>query len=99
MLPRLHGEYERAYYAGVILERWGNAQLQSGIPSHTAYDWLREAMRWYDKAEAIHPPGNDEAILRWNTCARIINQGSGPETTARRTPAPDPGFDDEVPLI
>ena len=56
LLPRLQSEYERAYYAGVILERWGKAQLQSGIPSYTAYDWLREAMRWYDKAEAIHPP-------------------------------------------
>ncbi len=100
LLTRLHGDYERAYYAGVILERWGKAQLQSGTPSHTACDWLREAMRCYDKAEAIHPPGNAEAILRWNTCARIINQGSGQGmTTARRTPTLEPDYDDEVPLI
>ncbi len=100
LLTRLQGEYERAYYAGVILERWGKAQLQSGIPSYTAYDWLREAMLCYDKAEAIHPPGNAEAILRWNTCARIINQGSGQGTTTpRRTPTLEPDYDDEVPLI
>jgi len=100
LLTRLHGEYERVYYAGVILERWGKAQLQSGIPSHTAYDWLRTAMGCYDKADAIHPPGNLEAILRWNTCARIINQESGQGmTTARRTPTLDPNYDDEVPMI
>ncbi|MEE8170866.1 MAG: hypothetical protein V3T70_09985 [Phycisphaerae bacterium] len=100
LLTRLHGEYERAYYAGVILERWGKAQLQSGIPCHTAYDWLREAMQYYAKAEAIHPPENLESILRWNTCARIINQGSAQETTtARRTPTAEPDYDDEVPVM
>ncbi len=98
LLTRLHGEYERAYYAGVILERWGKAQLQSGISSHTAHDWLREAMLCYDKADAIHPPDNAEAILRWNTCARIINQGSGHgRTTARRAIPLEPDYDDEVP--
>ena len=100
LLTRFRGEYERVYYEGVILERWGKAQLETGIPSHTAYDWLREAMRCYDKAEAIHPHGNAEAILRWNTCARIINQGSDQgTTTVRRTTASEPGFDDEVPML
>jgi hypothetical protein len=31
-------------------------------------------MRWYERAEALRPPGNDDALLRWNTCARIIMQ-------------------------
>ena len=39
-----------------------------------AYDELREAMEWYEKAEAIRPAGDDDAILRWNTCARLLNQ-------------------------
>ena len=39
-----------------------------------AYEWLREAMRWYEEAEAIRPAGNDDALLRWNTCARIIER-------------------------
>ena len=100
LLIRLQGEYERAYYAGVILERWGKAQLQPGIAFHAAYDWLREAMLCYDKADAIHPPGNLEAILRWNTCARIINQESGSGTTsARRSPTSDQDYDDEVPMV
>jgi hypothetical protein len=29
-------------------------------------------MEHYERAEELRPPGNDEAILRWNTCARII---------------------------
>jgi hypothetical protein len=26
----------------------------------------------YEKAESIRPAGNDDALLRWNACARII---------------------------
>ena len=29
-------------------------------------------MRWYEEAEAIRAPGNDDAVLRWNACARLI---------------------------
>jgi hypothetical protein len=74
LLPRLQDEYQRHYYAGIICERQGKAILNQGIPGGEAdaYEWFREAMGFFEKAEAIHPPGNDDAILRWNTCARII---------------------------
>jgi len=29
-------------------------------------------MSWYEKAEAVRPAANDDALLRWNTCARLI---------------------------
>jgi hypothetical protein len=29
-------------------------------------------MRLYEKAKERRPPGNDDAILRWNTCARTL---------------------------
>jgi hypothetical protein len=29
-------------------------------------------MAGYEKAEALREPGNDDAVLRWNTCARLI---------------------------
>ena len=29
-------------------------------------------MDCYEKAEQLRPAGNDDAILRWNTCARIL---------------------------
>jgi hypothetical protein len=74
ILPRLHDQYKRAYYAGIICERCAKAQLRSGAPKseEMAYHWLREAMEWYEKAESQRPAGNDEAILRWNTCIRLL---------------------------
>jgi len=76
ILARLRDPYERAYYAGILCERRGKAQLQSGSPGSgfEAYEFLREAMAHYERAEAIRPPGNDDALLRWNACARIIMQ-------------------------
>ncbi len=74
ILPRLDDEYKRAYYAGIICERCAKALLRSKAPrpGEMAYHWLREAMGWYEKAEAQRPGGNDESILRWNTCARLL---------------------------
>jgi hypothetical protein len=37
-----------------------------------AYDWLKEAMDWYEKAEQQRHEGNDDPVLRWNACARLI---------------------------
>ena len=76
VVRRLEQEYERAYYSGIICERRGKAYLHQGTggSGHNAYEKLTEAMRWYEKAEALRPPGNDDALLRWNTCARIIMQ-------------------------
>jgi len=31
---------------------------------------LREAMTWFEKAEAMRPPGNDDALLRLE-CLRV----------------------------
>jgi hypothetical protein len=74
LLPRLSDEYRRTYYAGIICERCAKAQLRRGTlgSEELAYPWFRDAMGWYEKAEAVRPAGNDEAILRWNTCARIL---------------------------
>jgi hypothetical protein len=74
VLPRVQDEYRRAYYAGIICERCGKAQLRSGAPraGEMAYRWIQEAMSWYERAEAKRPSGNDEAILRWNTCGRLL---------------------------
>ncbi|HET6576164.1 MAG TPA: hypothetical protein VFG68_21355 [Fimbriiglobus sp.] len=74
LLPRLRGDYERAYYAGIIGEREGIAWLRSDKPraGAAAYECLTEAMSYYERASALRPPANDDAILRWNSCARTI---------------------------
>jgi tetratricopeptide (TPR) repeat protein len=71
---RLDDSYARAYYSGIIWERRAKARLRRGVPNvgPHVYAWLREAMASYEKAEAIRPAGNDDALLRWNTCARLI---------------------------
>ena len=73
-LERIHGDYDRAYYTGIVWERRAKARLRRGVPDGgpRAYEWLREAMSFYEQAETIRPPGNDDARLRWNTCARLI---------------------------
>ncbi len=74
VLPRLRDGYSRAYYAGIICERRAKAQLKHRGPGsgYVAYGAFREALGWYEKAEALRPAGNDDALLRWNTCARIL---------------------------
>jgi len=74
VVPRLKDEYDRYYYSGIVSERRAQALLhQSRHNKGSAiYDWLREAMNFYEKAEAVRPPANDDAVLRWNTCARLL---------------------------
>jgi len=74
VLHRIEGEYERAYYTGIIWERKGYSHLHRGGLGSGAktYHALHDAMRHYERAEALRPPGNDDAILRWNACARVL---------------------------
>jgi tetratricopeptide (TPR) repeat protein len=75
VLPRLRDTYKREYYGGVIHERRAKAILHAGRPGNSAmaYDAFREALECYERAERLGPAGSDEARLRWNTCARILN--------------------------
>jgi tetratricopeptide (TPR) repeat protein len=76
VLPKLTDEYERLYFAGLIWERHGHARaLQGGLRSgHAAYEAVRRAMDYYERAEQVRPPENDDAILRWNTCVRLCQR-------------------------
>lgn len=75
-LSQLTDEYDRYYYAGIICERRGSATLERRSPGGegAAYIFFRQAMDWYEQAEAIRPPGNDDALLRWNTCVRMLEK-------------------------
>jgi hypothetical protein len=75
-LSQIRDDYERAYYTGIIYERRAKASLRKGSPGSesTAYEFFRQAMNWFEKAEAVRPPKNDDALLRWNGCARIITR-------------------------
>ena len=94
VLPRLTSEYERAYYSGLIAERRGKALLAANWPGSQPMAWqcFRDAMGWYEQARALRSPGNDEALLRWNTCARVLNANS--HLAARGEEKYEPVLDD-----
>ena len=69
---QLTDNYERLYYTGLLHERRAKAQLRAGRPPHGLLVLLEEAMRCYEEAERIRPRENDDAILRWNRCARLL---------------------------
>jgi hypothetical protein len=76
-VAKLPGDYERAYYAGLVAERQGRAHLLRGGMERTfAYEGLHEAMQHYEQADALKPAGVDDAILRWNACVRTIERES-----------------------
>jgi hypothetical protein len=75
-LARLTDEYQRNYYGGIIRERQAWAYLRRGMARAFAFDAFREAMDWFEKAAAIRPDGDDEALLRWNACVRVIRRAN-----------------------
>ena len=91
VLPKLSDPYDRAYYAGIIYERRARAHLHHGAlgAAEVASEWFREAMGWYEKAEKMRPNGNDEAILRWNTCVRMLARHEHASGHAEYEPALD----------
>lgn len=76
LLARIKSDYDRAYYSGILAERRAKVKLSQNTPDcrFQAYDLFKEAMSFFEKAEKDRPPNNDDALLRWNTCVRIIER-------------------------
>jgi len=68
----LRDPYERHYYTGLLYERRAKAQLLVGYAPHVLLPLIEEAMRCFAEAEKIRPAGNDDSILRWNRCVRLL---------------------------
>lgn len=73
----LRDEYERFYYTGLLYERQAKAQLAAGRSPYMVTPSFEKALDYFQKAEAIRPRGNDDAILRWNRCVRILQSRLG----------------------
>ena len=86
IIGRLENEYERIYYTGISHERRGMASLRSGSPDarFMAYDYFCDPLEWYEKAEKLAPEHNNDSVLRWNTCTRLIERN-------RLEPMPEEG--------
>jgi len=82
VLNKIPGAYEKAYYLGIVHERralalFRHSDFRSGQAVHSL---ILQAMSNYEEAQARRPAGNDDAVLRWNACARFL----------RRTPHLEP---------
>lgn len=78
LVGQLPTEYERWYFGGLVAERRARALMEHPGPgARAAGEWLQEAMQAYERAEALRSPDNDEALLRWNACARELNAQPG----------------------
>ena len=76
LIQRLDSAYHKLYYTGIIVERQGMAALKRNSPrgQYIAYDGLIEALEFYKNAQEVHPDNNEDSILRWNACVRMIEQ-------------------------
>jgi hypothetical protein len=74
-VDKMSEPYDTAYYKGLVCERRAKVHLARGGPGsgHVAFSWFRRAMELYEFALELRPELADP-ILRWNTCARIINR-------------------------
>jgi tetratricopeptide (TPR) repeat protein len=74
VFQQLTDPYERYYYMGILVERRAKAQMRVGRPMPMVAGLFQEAMRHFEEAEKVHPPDNDDAVLRWNRCARLLQR-------------------------
>ena len=73
-LSRITDEYQRAYSRRDHLRAPGQgaARTRRG-PAPPRWPTSYSARQdWYEKAEALRPAGNDDVLLRWNACARLL---------------------------
>lgn len=85
MFQRLSDLYERHYYTGLFYERRAKAQMRAGRPPHVLVGLFHEAMRHFEEAEKIRPAGNDDAMLRWNRCVRLLEKFPEAEREAEQS--------------
>lgn len=75
IIAQLDSSYCKSYYTGILYERRARYHFKQGGPGSgtVAYDWFAKAMSGYAEALAGCDPDNQDALLRWNSCARFIN--------------------------
>ena len=74
-IAKMKTEFERLYYAAIVSERRAVALLERSPAGASAAAWhhLQDAMAGYEKADAAQGDAtNDDALLRYNTCVRLI---------------------------
>jgi hypothetical protein len=93
IVDKLGDSYCKSYYLGVIYERRAKYHLRQGGPGAgtVCHDWFVKAMDAYNDALTTCDPDNQHAVLRWNSCARLLN--NHPEIKADSTDRTEPLLD------
>ena len=75
VLEKLDTPYCKSYYAGIIFERRAKFHFKKGGMGSgaVAYEWYVKAINEFGKALSSCDPGNQDAVMRWNACARFLN--------------------------
>ncbi len=75
LVEKLETQRGKTYYLGIIYERRAKHYLKKGGPGakEASYGWFIKAMDAFEKAMTDCDPPNQGAILRWNSCARMLN--------------------------
>jgi hypothetical protein len=93
IVARLGDAYCKSYYLGVIFERRAKYHLKQGGPGagNVAHGWLVKAMNEYREALTSCDPGNQKAVLRLNSCVRLLNNNPDikPDSSDQREPLLD----------
>lgn len=76
----LSAAYGQHYYLGILSERRAKAQMRARRPSYLVVALIEDAMRHFEEAEKLRPQGNEESILRWNRCLRLLEKLPSQET-------------------
>jgi tetratricopeptide (TPR) repeat protein len=76
IFSQLRDPFECAFYRGLACERQAKTQLNAGIPLYAVRPLFEQALALYTEAEGLRPAGNDDPILRWNSCVRALQAAS-----------------------
>jgi hypothetical protein len=79
LIGAMESPYDRAYLSGIICERWAKAEFARDADRTAGphiFEWLTRAMDFFEEAEAIAPAANQDAVLRWNSCVRMMERNS-----------------------
>ena len=89
-ISNLESDYDRAYYSGIAWERRAKAYFDANGTGSSSYvhDWIVKALQFFEQAEQLRPAGNDDAILRWNTCVRFLERHKDLRPKTEDTPEP-----------
>ena len=90
-LAKIEGEYERAYYTGIVYERRAKAVLEKG--GINAFELFEQAMEWFEKAEAIRPRAMTTPYFAGTAVPALSNETNSslvsfPQATCSNSPRP-----------